>query len=389
MATSSPDGLVASGKYEEAIAKLKDEVASLDVSCRSERAKCYLRIAECLAAMERWEECLGYTSRVHALLPESDVSSRVQNHELRLTASDAVKNYLTAMGEALTLSSLVADKAAEYKAVAKKYHSLAHEEAQPLETETTYNGCKHYVRKCKLVCPECDEAFACRLCHDEREDHSLDRFKVTKVRCMQCDSEQPASEACVYCLTRFADYYCDKCHLYTGVPADAEPDFIWHCDKCGLCRKGGQSKFEHCDACGICWPINTPHECKNAMRGDCPVCLEDLHSSLIPITGVRCGHFMHTHCLRNYRNEFHFACPLCKRTIFPEMLQVLRAELHLNHAMPEELKNKRVEVLCNDCHKKNTVPFHFVAMECPSCTSLNTTQVEAGGQTSAQSTLCG
>ena len=30
-------------------------------------------------------------------------------------------------------------------------------------------GCKHYIRKCMLKCPECEEFFICRLCHDEKK----------------------------------------------------------------------------------------------------------------------------------------------------------------------------------------------------------------------------
>ena len=36
--------------------------------------------------------------------------------------------------------------------------------------------CKHYKRRCKLVCTHCDKAWNCRLCHDDEVfDHQLDR----------------------------------------------------------------------------------------------------------------------------------------------------------------------------------------------------------------------
>ena len=35
------------------------------------------------------------------------------------------------------------------------------------EAKEAMPGCKHYVRKCQLRCPECKEFFTCRLCHDE------------------------------------------------------------------------------------------------------------------------------------------------------------------------------------------------------------------------------
>ena len=36
-------------------------------------------------------------------------------------------------------------------------------------------GCPHYQRRCALVAPCCSQTFTCRLCHDEKCDHSLVR----------------------------------------------------------------------------------------------------------------------------------------------------------------------------------------------------------------------
>ena len=37
-------------------------------------------------------------------------------------------------------------------------------------------GCKHYKRNCKLVAACCNRIYACRLCHDDVADHSMDRY---------------------------------------------------------------------------------------------------------------------------------------------------------------------------------------------------------------------
>ena len=68
-------------------------------------------------------------------------------------------------------------------------------------------GCKHYMRRCKLKCPTCSKFYTCRICHDAVENgddfhdewlakvdkgkdigpHKMDRYKVSEVKCMNCD----------------------------------------------------------------------------------------------------------------------------------------------------------------------------------------------------------
>ena len=46
--------------------------------------------------------------------------------------------------------------------------------------------------------------------------------------------------------------------------------------------------------------------------------------------------------------------------------------------MPEEYKDKKIVILCNDCHAKSSVPFHVWGGKCKSCTSYNTTRIGDG-----------
>lgn len=46
--------------------------------------------------------------------------------------------------------------------VEKKWHT-----GGEAEEEQKVFGCKHYQRKCEKKCPECEEFFPCRLCHDD------------------------------------------------------------------------------------------------------------------------------------------------------------------------------------------------------------------------------
>ena len=111
------------------------------------------------------------------------------------------------------------------------------EEMRPL-------GCLHYKRNIKLQCSACYRWYTCRFCHDEVEDHSLNRRATKNMLCMLCGCAQPASEECSRCGERSARYYCSVCKLWDDDPGKS----IYHCNDCGICRIGqGLGKdFYHC-----------------------------------------------------------------------------------------------------------------------------------------------
>lgn len=105
-------------------------------------------------------------------------------------------------------------------------------------------GCPHYKRNIKLQCSSCERWYTCRFCHDEKEDHSLNRRETKNMLCMFCGFAQPAAEACAQCGERGAWYYCSVCKLWD----DDSRKSIYHCDDCGICRvgKGLGKDFYHC-----------------------------------------------------------------------------------------------------------------------------------------------
>ena len=119
---------------------------------------------------------------------------------------------------------------------------VVHDEVQAL-------GCRHYRRNVKLQCSSCDRWYTCRLCHDEVEDHILNRKATKNMLCMICGCAQRAGEFCVGCGQRTAWYYCDVCKLWDN---DSNKS-IYHCNDCGICRKGrGLGKdFFHCKVSAI------------------------------------------------------------------------------------------------------------------------------------------
>jgi uncharacterized CHY-type Zn-finger protein len=105
-------------------------------------------------------------------------------------------------------------------------------------------GCSHYKRNVKLQCFDCKKWYTCRLCHDEVEDHRLDRPKTENMLCMLCGHAQHAAQYCKWCGELAAQYYCASCKLWDN---DASKS-IYHCGDCGICRigKGLGKDFFHC-----------------------------------------------------------------------------------------------------------------------------------------------
>lgn len=112
------------------------------------------------------------------------------------------------------------------------------------ETEAASLGCRHYKRNVKVQCFLCSRWYSCRRCHDDEEDHRLDRRKTRNMLCMLCRTPQPAAQDCRSCGECAAWYYCDICKLWD----DDSSKKIYHCLDCGICRMGeGIGKdYVHC-----------------------------------------------------------------------------------------------------------------------------------------------
>mmetsp|Transcript_174145 Transcript_174145/g.558400 ORF Transcript_174145/g.558400 Transcript_174145/m.558400 type:complete len:278 (+) Transcript_174145:163-996(+) len=243
-------------------------------------------------------------------------------------------------------------------------------------------GCRHYRRRCRIVAPCCGEDFWCRHCHSEAQSgrpgaHELDRGSISEVICLHCSSRGPPGRNCSSCGQVLATYFCERCKFWDDEGIQKQ---IFHCPSCGICRVGGRENFFHCDTCGSCYPheIRGSHTCiENAMRQNCPVCFEDLFQSTVQVTILQCGHTIHQGCLRELQMSFaglqSLRCPICKVSLYK--YEDLWAEMDRQVAetpMPEEYRDARVAIACNDCQHDATVPFHVLGHKCPTCNSYNT-----------------
>ncbi|XP_022768172.1 zinc finger protein BRUTUS-like At1g74770 [Durio zibethinus] len=234
-------------------------------------------------------------------------------------------------------------------------------------------GCKHYKRNCKLFAACCNQLYTCIRCHDEVADHSLERKSVTKMMCMKCLIIQPIGSTCstVSCnnLT-MGKYYCRICKLF-----DDERE-IYHCPYCNLCRvgKGLGIDYFHCMNCNACMSRSLSlHVCREkSFEDNCPICHEDIFTSTAPVKALPCGHMMHSICFKEYTCT-HYTCPICSKSlgdmqVYFKMLDALLVE----EKIPDEYHGRTQVILCNDCEKRGTAPFHWLYHKCSNCGSYNT-----------------
>lgn len=153
-------------------------------------------------------------------------------------------------------------------------------------------GCAHYRRNCKLEAPCCKQFFSCRLCHNEQGVageikclQEFDRYAVQRVECLKCKHVQSVGRnTCDACGVQFARYFCAICNLY-----DDRLLHIYHCDKCGMCRRGKREHYVHCDTCAFCVNVDAKdHKCmEKTLHQNCPVCLEFMFTSTKPVVPMK------------------------------------------------------------------------------------------------------
>lgn len=237
------------------------------------------------------------------------------------------------------------------------------------------HGCVHYSRHCQLRAPCCGLYYACRRCHDE-SGHKMDRFAVTEMKCLYCETSQQVSNECVACHRRMARYYCDVCHLFD----DDEKHHIWHCVQCGMClcdQTGNAEPHEHCVQCNTCRAVgHTTHINSGA---DCPVCLDPLYSNnrAVVFPGP-CTHWLHSDCFTQYLSHKNYACPVCKKTFATlDMTPLWHSydELCRAQPTPPEYAQTIVTFLCNDCEVRQSAQQNLIGYKCIHCHGYNTVVV--------------
>lgn len=241
----------------------------------------------------------------------------------------------------------------------------------PIPQRKPVYGCDHYLRRCKLFCDKCNKYYSCRICHDDMNNHKIDRFSINKILCCRCNNIQKKRQRCNICKTCFGIYYCSICSLYDDIDKDQ-----YHCDKCGICRIGKEESY-HCDGCQTCLnkSIRNDHKCYKYKDNNCPICLEDFFNSVDTVVDFKCGHKMHKNCLELYIKT-NYKCPICCKSIIDTAEHDKMLDVEINETMmPEHMRNFNVDILCNECNEISTARYHILGHKCQSCNSYNTKRI--------------
>jgi len=229
----------------------------------------------------------------------------------------------------------------------------------------------HYKNHCDIVSPHTGKIFHCRRCYD---GHTLCPGQIKEIVCRRCNLQQDISNCCTRCNLPFAKYQCIKCPVFDD---DGE---YFHCDKCGICRKGTPDLWHHCDVCGMCVPkvALKEHTCIPDKANDtCSICCEPFFKDFRSVTEIpQCGHLIHSECFSELCKH-NIKCPLCSKTMFDmtdayEELNKVRMK-GLEHLTKHDVHLSNQSIHCNDCnHQSECHPFN---QRCKHCLSYNTRAV--------------
>lgn len=112
--------------------------------------------------------------------------------------------------------------------------------------------------------------------------------------------------------------------------------------------------------------LDLPQCIENVSHANCPVCLEDIHTSRIPCHIPDCGHLLHRTCFEELLHSGHYACPTCQVSLLDmtDLWKFLDTEVSLT-PMPEEYRDYKADILCKDCHEVRLVYIRRGAPQAP------------------------
>ena len=236
--------------------------------------------------------------------------------------------------------------------------------------DNTNINCNHYKRGCKIIAKCCNKIYPCRVCHDENENHKIDRYATEELVCNDCETRQPISNQCINCHRQFGKYFCNTCRFWN----ELEPNEVFHCNDCNVCRLGNKEEYKHCHTCNACIKLSIEHKCiEKVFSSQCPICTDNLFDTREPTIQLRCGHVMHQSCAIEY-GKTNYQCPICKKSIIDDMSEYWAQKKACCDAypVPEEYRKWVATIYCNDCSKEVETKYHLIDLECTSCGGFNT-----------------
>lgn len=89
-----------------------------------------------------------------------------------------------------------------------------------------------------------------------------------------------------------------------------------------------------------------------------------------------CGHTIHHSCFRELLKS-SYRCPLCNKSVVNMEIQFRNYDAAIqNQPMPDEYRDTRAVVSCNDCSAKSQTAYHWLGLRCSICRSYNTVALQ-------------
>jgi hypothetical protein len=123
--------------------------------------------------------------------------------------------------------------------------------------------------------------------------------------------------------------------------------------------------------------ISEKHKCiERSTDRDCPICGDNMFDSVQRVIFMECGHTIHHSCYKELLKT-SYRCPLCNKSVVNMEIQFRNYDATIqNQPMPEEYRDTRAVVSCNDCSAKSQTAYHWLGLRCSICRSYNTVALQ-------------
>jgi hypothetical protein len=123
--------------------------------------------------------------------------------------------------------------------------------------------------------------------------------------------------------------------------------------------------------------ISEKHKCiERSTDRDCPICGDNMFDSVKRVIFMDCGHTIHHSCFKELLKT-SYRCPLCNKSVVNMEIQFRNYDAAIqNQPMPDEYRDTRAVVSCNDCSAKSQTAYHWLGLRCSICRSYNTVALQ-------------
>lgn len=123
--------------------------------------------------------------------------------------------------------------------------------------------------------------------------------------------------------------------------------------------------------------ISEKHKCiERSTDRDCPICGDNMFDSVKRVIFMDCGHTIHHSCFKELLKT-SYRCPLCNKSVVNMEIQFRNYDAAIqNQPMPDEYRDARAVVSCNDCSAKSQTAYHWLGLRCSICQSYNTVALQ-------------